>query len=460
MAAVVVLGAGPAGLAAAWLAARRGHDVTVLERASRPGGLAASFEVAGQRVDHGSHRLHPSIDPAILAEVERLLDGDLQVRPRHGRIRLEGRWIGFPLRAADLVRRLPPSFAARAVRDAALRPLRRPTDDSFAAVIRAGLGPTVAESFYFPYMRKIWAVEPDDLAGELARRRVGTRSPAAVVRRLVRGTRPEGRTFLYPRLGFGQIVERLAGAAVAAGVDLRLDREVDAVDVERRQVRAGADTVEADHVWSTVPLAALARLADPAPPQEVLAAAGRLTSRAAVLVYLVLDRPRYTEFDAHYFPAGDTPLSRLSEPKNYRDGPDPADRTVLCAELPCSVGDGIWSSEPAALGDLVAGAVEREGLPPLGGAAVEVEVEVRRAPHVYPVYRRGFEWDAAAVELWAAAQPGLLTFGRHGLFAHDNTHHALATGWAAAAALGADGRFDGAAWAVARRGFRDHVVED
>jgi len=56
---VTVVGAGPAGLMAALGAARAGHQVTVLEAAGRVGGMAGSFEVAGQRVDFGSHLLLP-----------------------------------------------------------------------------------------------------------------------------------------------------------------------------------------------------------------------------------------------------------------------------------------------------------------------------------------------------------------------------------------------------------------
>ena len=93
---VCVLGAGPAGLGAALLLARRGHDVTVLERAPAPGGLAASFEVAGVRVDHGSHRLHRSCPPEILDELRAELGDDLQLRRRNGRIRLGGRWVALP----------------------------------------------------------------------------------------------------------------------------------------------------------------------------------------------------------------------------------------------------------------------------------------------------------------------------------------------------------------------------
>ncbi|MBX3286017.1 MAG: NAD(P)-binding protein, partial [Actinobacteria bacterium] len=168
---MVVVGAGPAGLWSAWRAAMAGHAVTVVERAPQVGGMAASIEVGGLRVDLGSHRLHPSSPPAVLAGLSSLLGADLQTRPRRGRIELHGRWLAFPLRTADLLRNTPPRFAAGAALDAATGSFRRPRDDSFAEVVRVGLGPTVAEGFYEPYVRKIWGESPRRLSGELARRR-------------------------------------------------------------------------------------------------------------------------------------------------------------------------------------------------------------------------------------------------------------------------------------------------
>jgi protoporphyrinogen oxidase len=456
-----VVGAGPAGLAAAWRAALAGHEVVVLDRAPAVGGLAGSFEVAGMRVDHGSHRLHPATPPHILAALRELLGDDLQARPRHGRIRLQGRWVAFPLRTGDLVRRMPPAFALRAGRDALAAPLRTPRADSFAEVVRAGLGPAVLDAFYRPYARKLWDTPPEDLAGELARRRVSASSPADVVRRLMRGARPEGRTFLYPRRGFGAIGEALAEAATAAGAEVRLGHAVDGLVARPDKgwtLRVSDGTsLDVTHVWSTAPLTALAPMIDPPPPPQVAGTAGRLRHRAMVLLYLVLDRPRWTEFDAHYFPGPEVAASRLSEPRNYRDNPDdPADRTVLCAELPCWVGDATWSAPDRDLADRLADELAAAGLPPVRAA----EVTSRRAPHVYPVYGPGFADDLATVEGWARSLPGLVTFGRQGLLTPDNTHHALAMGWAAAEALADDGRFDTARWARARDGFRSFVVED
>ena len=237
------------------------------------------------------------------------------------------------------------------------------------------------------------------------------------------------------------------------GVDLS---GADAVTVTARGNGGEPRPITAGQVWSTVPLGALAASATPAPPPPALAAAGRLEHRALALVYLVLDRPRYTEFDAHYFPGADVLPARLSEPKNYRDGDDPRDVTVLCAEVACTVGDATWSSSDADLGAAVAESLERQGLPRVD----HVAVEVRRLPHVYPLYRPGFEADVAALTAWVDAHPRLVTFGRQGLFVPDNTHHALAMGWAAADALGADGTFDRTAWSAARDRFATHVVED
>lgn len=462
---VAVVGAGPAGLMAAWRAARAGHSVVLVDGADRVGGMAGSFEVAGQRVDFGSHRLHPSIDGEILLDLYRLLGTDLQERARHGRLRLADRWMRFPLRASDLARGLPLRFAAGAARDALTRPLRRPRADTFAEQVRVGLGPTVAAWFYEPYIRKLWGVDPTQLDGELARRRVAARSPAAILRRLRPTSIPgPGRTFLYPGRGFGQLSDALADAATSAGVDLRLGSGVTKIELgspelgpPHRLVLADGVRVEAPVVWSSAPLAGLVEMFDPPAPRPVRETAAGLGHRAMVLVYLVVPRPRYTEWDAHYLPAEHNPVSRLSEPKNYRDSDDdPADRTVLCAEVPCWEGDETWSAEPADLGERVRGALLAEGLPD----PAPVEVEARRLPRVYPDYRVGFGEGLATVEAWLAGQAGMITLGRQGLFVGDNTHHVLAMGAAAADVLEPDGTFDGQEWARRREQFRSFVVED
>jgi protoporphyrinogen oxidase len=464
---VVVLGAGPAGLGAALRLARRSaFRVTVLERGPAVGGNAGGFELEGIPVDFGSHRLHPSCRPDILDDIGTMLGPDLLLRPRHGRIRLRGRWIHFPLKPLDLLLQLPPSFGLGVVGDAVRKRVGGAvaSDATFATVLEAGLGRTICRDFYFPYARKIWGASPDSLDPTQARRRVSAGSLAKMVRKAL-GALPGVRSgytgrFFYPRGGFAQISQAYHRACVEAGVDVRLGSPVRMVEVGEGRARSvtldGGERLEASVVLSTVPLTALARAMTPAAPPEILRSADALQYRSMLLIYLILETDQFTEFDAHYFPGADITITRLSEPKNYGLCRQPG-VTVLCAELPCSTSDPWWTASEAELGALVLRDLETAGLPV---RATLRRTEVRRLAQAYPIYTRDYREHFDRIDGWVASLPGLLTFGRQGLFAHDNTHHTLAMAYAAEECLADDGTIDTARWARHRREFESHVVED
>jgi len=466
---VAILGGGPAGvglarqIVAGHQSGSGSFEVELFEANPAVGGLSASFSVEGVVFDHGSHRLHPSIDPEILEVLQGLMPGVLQRRPRHGRIVLGGRFIGFPLRPLDAALGLPWRIKCGLLRDMFVRP-RHAAADSFAATLESQLGPTLCREFYFPMARKLWGREPGEIDAEQARRRVSVRSPWQIIRRMARqvgfgGGSRRGAFFYYPNGGFGRIADSLAEDFVERGGRLSTSTPVTGlhqVDSGWRVETSGGHR-DFEWVFSTIPISRLIGLLDPVAPTEVIDAAARLRSRAAVLVCVVLDSGRWTRFDAHYVPESKVGLSRTSEPTHYSTERSRADRTGVCIELPCDVGDTTWGLSDDDLVRKVQEEVIEIGLPPLEPLLAS---EVRRVGGVYPVYDHGYDARLSAALAHVDQREGLVTLGRQGLFAHDNTHHALAMSFAAAKCLSSDGAFDASAWESACAGFAEHVVED
>jgi len=175
-----------------------------------------------------------------------------------------------------------------------------------------------------------------------------------------------------------------------------------------------------------------------------------------ILIYLVLEAEQFTEFDAHYFPDANIGITRLSEPKNYGLAKLPG-RTVLCAELPCFQTDAVWTASDEDLGRLVTEALKVSGIPV---RAKVLEVASRRLPQAYPLYTREYREHFDRIDGWLNGLDGILTFGRQGLFAHDNTHHALAMAYAVSECLDDSGSLNRSLWQEHRRAFQHHVVED
>jgi protoporphyrinogen oxidase len=468
---VTILGAGPAGIAAAHALSKSGKaEVEVLERAPRAGGNSTSFQIEGIWCDYGSHRFHPVADPSVIADVKSLLGDDLLLQPRHGRIRLGGRWIHFPLKPLDALLRLPPRFAASLFGDMLLKPFRGKAKGprSFSSILYDGLGPTISENFYFPYVKKLWGLAPDKLAVTLAERRVSSGSVGKILGKMVKmlpGMRgaTTGR-FYYPKKGFGQISQSMVDASTKAGAIYNFSADVARIERDGNRVTAvvtkndsGETRREADQVYSTIPLTVALGLMDPPAPENVQTAAKSIKFRGMILVYLILKTDQFTEYDAHYFPEASIPISRMSEPKNYNSASGPKGLTILCAELPCDPGEKWWGMSDEELGKHYVKWLGDLGLP------VKCEVlrcETRRIGQAYPVYDLDYQRHFETVDQWLSGLEGFLSFGRQGLFAHDNTHHAFAMAYAAAECLTPQGGIDRPAWAAHRHEFESHRVED
>jgi protoporphyrinogen oxidase len=416
-----------------------------------------------------------------MVDLRRLLGPDLLKRRRNGRIRLLGRYVKFPLDPVDLFLHLPPSFIAGVARDSIVKLFNRHVNSfsSFADALLAGLGPTICRNFYFPYARKLWGLDPEKIAVEQAQRRVSANSLSKLARKalaLVPGLKPPGAgIFYYPRRGYGQISNALAERVKHRGGAIFLSTRVQEIRlkdgrptnllltpaVERQEGSGTSDSspseIRTDFVLSTIPITTLAGLLRPEAPGEIRKAYGQLRYRGMMLFYIILNTDRFTPYDAHYFPEEEVIFSRISEPKNYSESTEPRGLTGLCVEVPCDVGDRVWASQEEQISDRVLEDMRRVGLP------VDSRIKstfMRRLSSVYPIYDKNFSSSMSALEDYISRVPGLVSLGRQGLFAHDNTHHTMEMAYRADACLNPALIWNAQKWKRYREEFKSHVVED
>lgn len=470
---LTILGAGPAGLAAAHRLARRTDvevRVVVLEKADAVGGMSRSFETDGLHLDFGSHRLHPACREDVLSDIQDLLGEDLLTRPRNGRIRMAGRMLKFPPNLLNLLFHCPPRFLLGVARDAVTKPFRREPAGkaTFGNVLRSNLGRTMSESFYFPYARKLWGLEPDEISPKQAYVRVKTGGMGQLLRKAFAGLGlvPGGKAvFHYPRNGFGQIQQAVADYVANDGVEVRTGASVKRIHhapgerfiIEWADGNGASESLETDLIFSTIPVTLLPRLLEPGLAGVSNEVTPRLSFRSVVLLYLVLPVPQFSPYDAHYIPEEIFPFVRVSEPKNYAARSDPPDRTGLCLEIPCAPEDPLMQMPVEELAAQMAAHLARAGLPL---PAEPLAVHRRTIPIAYPVYRLGYEAEQERMLRALTTVPRLVVFGRSGFFVHDNSHLAMAMGYDAANCIEPDGTWNASRWSDCLEEFKSFVVED
>jgi len=449
----VVIGAGPAGLAAAWALCAAGEKPLVLEAHDAPGGLAGSFDLDGFRADYGPHRLHRAASPEVRALYAAALGGALRERLRSGVVHLGARRLPYPLSLPGLVQGLGIAGALRHAGSAALARVRPPAGSHFGAEAARRLGRHAVRVLYGPAARKVWGLEPDALDEALGRARVQKGSPIAVLRAAV--GKKAGRSFFYPERGAGDLAEGLAARIAAAGGEIRYGVRADGFVLEGERVagvRAGGTVFETRAVIATNALPQLCAWTGRAE------AAAPLQYRSLVLLHLTLGIDRASPHDVHYFVDAAIPANRMFEAKGFTGGSGPEGRTLVGFDIPCAEGDALWNAGEAELVARVQPALERAGIVHAPVHAPVLGVSVRRVRAAYPIYRKGFRAHRDAALDALAGVEGLHPAGRHALFVHDNVHHACAVGLAAGRAVA--GRAGARAWRAAQAPFLSATIED
>ena len=448
---VAVLGGGPAGLTASYLLAQRGTPGVLFEAAPRVGGLARTETRDGYRFDLGGHRFFTK-EPEVEALWRRLMGDELLTRPRLSRIRWRGRFIDYPLRPSDVVRKLGPLELSRCAASYAVAGVRaRGGEESFEDWVTARFGRRLFELFFRSYTEKVWGVPTSELRAEWAAQRIRDLSFGRAARAAVLGDGGEVRSlveeFLYPRLGPGQMWETMAAETVRMGGQVRLGDPVLAVEHGRdglTAVRTGSGRLETRRAISSLALRDLVGMLDPAPPADVVEAAHGLRYRDFLTVALAIrgDDP----FPDNWIYVHD-PEVRVGRIQNFRAWSPAmvphADRSCLGLEYFCFEGDELWDAPDAELVALATRELEATGL--VEADAVE-RGWVVRVPKAYPMYDADYAARVERIRSWLGRVDGLQQVGRNGLHRYNNSDHSMLTAMRAVENLCEGHRHD--IWAV------------
>ena len=422
---LTILGGGPAGLALAFYANRAAIPFALYERASQLGGLCRTIHHGAHSYDCGAHRFHDR-DAAITADVRALLGDELITVESPSKIYDRGRFIDFPPTPLNvLFSGLRPLEAARIARDFVRARYDRHKLESFEDFAISQFGETLARRILLNYSEKLWGLPSRELSPDIATRRLSGMNLASLFLELLlpgRKTAHIDGAFLYPKHGYGRIVEALEAAVAASS--LKREHEVAAIRCERGKVAsiefAGRGAVEiTGRVVSTLPLTLLIRMMGTAASDEARAAARELKFRQIRLFFLRLAQSAVSPNASIYLPDPRFIVSRLYEPRNRSPLMAPAGETSLVVEVPCFEGDATYSMDTPELAKRVIEDLQEVGL--VDSARV-IEWRHHLLANAYPVYSLGYARDVETIRSALSSISNLDLVGRSGTFFYSHLH--------------------------------------
>jgi protoporphyrinogen oxidase len=443
---VAILGAGPAGLTAAYSLGKKGIAVVVLEADSEyVGGISRTAKYNGYHFDIGGHRFFSKAK-----EVEDLwteiLPDDMLVRPRSSRIFYNGQFFAYPLKGPEALQKLGILEAARCVAAyARARALPNPSPKNYQEWVTNEFGSRLFEIFFKTYTEKVWGMPCSEISADWAAQRIkGLSLGSAIKNALLPQKKSANRkdviktlidSFRYPRKGPGMLWEECARKVKKQGgvIEMGCRAETLDYDTDRGTWRVGfkrqggsTGTIEARAVISSAPLREVAKSLEPKLPAEAIRAAEALRYRDFLTVTLILKDKNLFDDNWIYIHDPTVKVGRIQNFKSWSPEmiPDP---TMACYGLEyfCFEGDGLWASNDEDLIALAKRELEKIGLAKQGDV---VDGCVVRQPKAYPVYDDDYAKNVEIVRREMEKRfPTLYPVGRNGMHKYNNQDHAMMT---------------------------------
>ncbi|CAN5401534.1 NAD(P)/FAD-dependent oxidoreductase [soil metagenome] len=457
---VAIIGAGPAGLTAAYLLTKKGYSVAVIEKDPvYVGGISRTVEHEGFRFDIGGHRFFSKAKEVVDLWNEILPDDFIQ-RPRMSRIYYEGKFYSYPLRAFEALWNLGvwrSTLCMASFAKAKMFPNRNVR--SFQDWTVNQFGHKLFSIFFKTYTEKVWGMPCDEMSADWAAQRIKGLSLGAAVldglkRSLGLNRRPNDgmetktllETFRYPRLGPGMMWDAARDHVVEGGNQVLMGHALKQIvqDQVTGRIRVAATdeagatiTLDAAHVISSAPMRELAKRIHPLP--QTMTEALDLKYRDFLTVALMIKSDDLFPDNWIYIHDSKVKVGRIQNFRSWSPEMVPDD-SVACVGLEyfCFEGDGLWSASDA---DLVALAKSEMAILGLCDPKHVVGGVVVRQEKAYPVYDEAYAANVLAMRTELEAKyPTFHMVGRNGMHRYNNQDHAMMTAMLTVRNIEAGGR--------------------
>jgi protoporphyrinogen oxidase len=451
---VGIIGAGPAGITAAYQLSKAGAQVELFEAGEHVGGLSRTIDLWGQKVDLGPHRFF-STDHRVNDVWLDVVGPDYRMVDRLTRIYYQSRFFHYPLKPANalwnmgigkavaclasyLNERIRPSFSA----DQA---------DTFESWVVGRFGRQLFEMFFKSYSEKLWGIPCDQLDADFAAQRIKKFSLGEAIKAALGIGAGKHKTlvdqFAYPTGGTGMVYERMAERIALEGGGVHLNAPVRRLIHHHKQVRglelADGHIEPFDHVISTMPLTLLVRGLGDLPP-AVEHGVNQLRFRNTILVYLNVASTELFKDQWLYIHSPELGMGRVTNFRNWvPELHGDCKTSILALEYWCYDADPLWREPDEMLIERAAREIRATGL--IGSAHV-LTGHVHRIRRCYPVYSAGYKQHLQPVIDHVRQYQNLQVIGRYGAFKYNNQDHSILMGVLAAENI-LDGR-EHDLWAV------------
>jgi protoporphyrinogen oxidase len=443
---VAIIGAGPAGLTAAYLLSKNDVDIVVIE--ADPvyvGGISRTVTHKGFHFDIGGHRFF-SKSKAVEELWTEILPNDMLQRPRSSRIYYNGKFFTYPLKPFEALVKLGIFKSLLCVLSwlkARLFPVRDPRN--FEDWVSNQFGRRLFKIFFKSYTEKVWGMSCKDISADWAAQRIKGLSLGSAIKNALIPQRYNGdrshviktliNSFRYPRKGPGMMWEACAEKVKAMGGEIHMGCKVVGAAYDdarstwtlRYQDRQGTEqTLDADHVISSAPMRALVRGLTPRASERTLRAADSLKYRDFLTVMLILKERNKFADNWIYIHDPRVKVGRVQNFKSWSPEmvPDP-DKACYGLEYFCFEGDGLWESCDEDLIELGKRELIQIGLAQEGDV---VDGTVVRQKKAYPVYDDDYAMHVATIRQELEQRyPNLHLVGRNGMHKYNNQDHAMMT---------------------------------